>query len=486
MRGIGTLPLTVRVPAVVALLMIAVSVAVSELVLSRLIDTQERHLRAITGAYLDGLSSSLLPHVMRGDVWEVFDVLDRARDRYEALRPIETVVTGADARIIAATDPAKAPTLSPLPAEFSDRFARSDIATDGDEDRAYARRILTHQGQTIGAIYAALDISHLAAERADVVRTLLLSNALLTLLLAGVGYFATRRMVMPMRILGEHLRSSLDSVPEPIPAWMMPRSGSEARRLFDSYNALVRAEREREELTLKLAEEERLASLGRLASGMAHEINNPLGGLFNALDTIKRHGEAAPVRETAVSLVERGLNGIRDVVAAALHTYRPDRSPHPFGPSDVEDLRLLIRPELRRRALDLVWSNELIEGVDVPNAPMRQAVLNLLLNACAAAPHGGRIGLRAVRRSETVEIEVGDSGEGLPDSAVVILTTPTVPAPIGTGNGLGLWMVRRSVTEIGGAIVAARSELGGALVRIVIPVTKGISNQPDSRTDNAA
>jgi len=485
MRWFGTLPLTVRVPAVVALLMIAVSVAASEHVLSRLIDTQERHLRALTGAYMDGLSSSLVPNVLRGDVWEVFDVLDRARDRYEALRPIETVVTGADGRIVAATDPTKAPTLSTLPAEFSDRFTGGDIAIDGAAHRAYARRVLTHQGQTIGAIYAALDISHLAAERAEVLRTLLLSNGSLTLLFAGIGYFATRRMVMPMRILGEHLRSGLDSVPEPIPTSQLRRSGGEARRLFDSYNALVRAEREREHLTLKLAEEERLASLGRLASGMAHEINNPLGGLFNALDTIKRHGETASVRETAVSLVERGLNGIRDVVAAALHTYRPDRSPRPFGSSDVEDLRLLIRPELRRRGLELQWTTDVRDPVAVPNAPLRQAVLNLLLNACGAAPDGGTVGLRAIRRDTDLTIEVADSGGGLPDSAVDILTTPTCPAPIGTGSGLGLWMVRRSVTEIGGTIDIGRSDLGGTRIRLRIPIR---ARSPDlgDRADDAA
>lgn len=141
MKRLSDLPLTFRVPAIVAALMIVVGALVSEQVLSRLADMQERHLRALATSYLDGLSSSLTPHVLRGDVWEVFDALDRARDRYKALRPMETVVTGADGKVIAATDPIAARTLSPLPAEFANRFTAGDIAIDGSNDRAFVRRV---------------------------------------------------------------------------------------------------------------------------------------------------------------------------------------------------------------------------------------------------------------------------------------------------------------------------------------------------------
>jgi len=60
---------------------------------------------------------------------------------------------------------------------------------------------------------------------------------------------------------------------------------------------------------------------------MAHEINNPLGGLFNAIDTLKKHGDAPGVRSTSISLIERGLGGIRDVVEQRLpHTAPSERN----------------------------------------------------------------------------------------------------------------------------------------------------------------
>ena len=98
-------PLTVRVPAVVVLLMLIVSAVISERVLSRLVETQSRHLTELTGAYLDGVSSAVMPHVLREDVWEIYDVLDRATQRYSGLDVAWTTVVDHAGVIIASSQP---------------------------------------------------------------------------------------------------------------------------------------------------------------------------------------------------------------------------------------------------------------------------------------------------------------------------------------------------------------------------------------------
>src|SRR5262249_59318130 len=100
------------------------------------------------------------------------------------------------------------------------------------------------------------------------------------------------------------------------------RVASEFGQLFDRFNAMARAFSERQTLAAHLAEQEKFAMLGRLASGMAHEVNNPLGGMLNAIDTIQAHGHDPAALQKPLDFLKRGLAGIRNVVHATLVTYK--------------------------------------------------------------------------------------------------------------------------------------------------------------------
>jgi signal transduction histidine kinase len=431
---------------------------------------QERHLGDLANAYLDGLASPLIEPVLREDPWEIFDILDQANRVYATVSPIETIVTDAAGVVLASSDPRHAAIGSRLPPDFpADRDPRSAILLEEAQSRAFIDRPLIVEGRRIGTLHAELNISPLLAERQEVLWTLIATNALLTLIFALLGYFAVRRMVTPMKVLAEHLDSARDGTVEPIPESSIPSGDTEAGRLFRSFNRMARAVVEREALVTRLADEERLASLGRLASGVAHEINNPLGGLFNALDILKTHGEKPHARGGAIDLLDRGLRGIRDVVRSVLAVYRPDHEPRNLLAADIEDLSLLIAPEIKRKDIDLGWRNDLPKEVPVPAFPVRQMVLNLLINACRAAGEGGKVALTASFDGDLLRIEVDDSGPGMPANVVAFLDEKGAPGPI-AGVGLGLWIARRMASELGGRISAGTSPLGGARVRLTIPV----------------
>lgn len=477
------IPLSVRVPLLVALLMVAISAVISERVLDRLGRTQEASLLSLSEAYLDGLSSSVLPAVLREDIWEVYDALDRSSAVYRSLAPIDTVVTNSEGRVLAASEPLKFQSFSTLPADFGREFRAGKVLIDQDRLVGYALRDLRHQGQTIGAIHATFDVSHLFAERRGVLLTLLFTNGMLASLFALGGFLLIRQMIRPMRILERHMRNAAKGSPEPIPDNELPARDGDVASLFHGYNALVRSERERAALAQRLAEEEKLSSLGRLASGMAHEINNPLGGLFNALDTLKRHGERPAIRKTSISLIERGLAGIRQVVEAALATYRPGQSRTPLRSGDLDDLRLLVRPELHRKRQKLDWDVEWKEAdtAHVPAGPVRQAVLNLLLNAIAATPEGGSIAVTArIDERGAVSIAVADEGAGMPPRYASILARREQGPGVPVGRGLGLWMVRKVCDEMEGTVSVERTARGGTLVRLLLP-----ADQPGERAHAA-
>lgn len=460
--GTSEWPITIKVPALVMLLMLAISVVISNTVLIRLGQTQERHLQALSHAYLDGLGVTLAPVILREDVWEVFDTLDRAHSVYAGLNAVTTIVVNPMNRVIAASDPKRFPTGKPLTPAFLQGLGEDGkLLIDRDKRTARMLEAVTLQGQKIGSLYTELDVSALLAERQSVLWQLIVTNAALTLFLIAVGYWAVRRMVQPVRTLGTFLDRGSDGPVEIIPDAQLGSPASEFGRLFRRYNAMARAANERLHLAERLAEEERLASLGRLASGMAHDINNPLGGLFNALDAIKRYGDRQTVRDSSIRLLERGLNGIRDVVRATLLTYRQPDDPRALKRDDIEDLHYLIQPALRQKALSLNWRNALDGDLPLPAASVRDATLNLLLNACAASPDGGTVSLDARPTAHGLSVSGGDHGSGMPAPyGDFIENGSAAGGPFKPGAGLGLWMVRRLLDQIGGSAHVEASSAG--------------------------
>jgi two-component system, OmpR family, sensor kinase len=466
------LPITARVPLIVTVFMLTVSIFTSERVLSRLIDTQMRHIQALADVYLDGLALALVDSMIREDVWQVFDVLDRSQQRPGEIKPSETIVAGTDGFVIASSDPIRIPSQARVPASYVGSVSQpGKVAIAEDTKRAYVRRDVLYENLRIGSIYAALDIAPLLAERRQVLWTLILTNMGLTIGLAGAAWLIVGRMMRPVRTLTHYLERSHAGKVDPIPQIVVESATGDYKRPFAAFNRLAAAVTDREALGAQLAEEERLASLGRLTSGMAHEINNPLGGLFNAIDTLKMHGGNAEIRKTTLDLVERGLKGIRDVVRAALMSYRAERDDRLLRSEDIEDLRLLISPEARRRGVLLHWQNELSGEVALRATAMRQIILNLVLNACQASPRDGWASVSITQTAEAIILRVEDTGPGMPDAAAAMLTgAADRPAPIGKGTGLGLWMTNRLIRELDGSVSVGRGVRGNSVVTVSVPI----------------
>ena len=467
---VTTWPITVKVPLLVAGLMIGVAGLISQVVLTRLIQDQEANLALLTDAYLDGLTAVVLPGVLRADVWEAFDALDRARARYTGLDVRYAIVETADGAVLAASDPIRFPAHSFIPGELKERFpAGNGIAIDSGIGHAWLARSLQEEGFSIGRILAEIDITDLLRVRREVLWTLILANGGLTIAFTAFGYVTLKRMLQPLAVLSRHVERVRDGRVEPIPERYRKKLSSEFGQLFDRFNAMARSLSERETLASHLAEQEKYASLGKLASGLAHEVNNPLGGMLNTIDTLRKHGETADVRRRALDLLERGLKGIGNVVRAALVTYKSGERTAPLSRNDIDDLRYLIQHETIRRRIHLEWRNELPEITNVDGGATRQIALNLLLNACAATAVGGMVRVHAFEANDKVSIVIADQGPGLPPDMAALLARATPGAP-NAAIGLGLWTASRLLVRINGHVEIDCGPEVGTTLTIAIPV----------------
>ena len=470
-RALGrSWPLSLKVPFLVAALMLIISATITDRVLSRLGQSQEVQLQQLASTYLDGLSSSMLSSVVRDDVWEVFDILDQSRNQYEGVDVHWTIVADQSDSIVASSDPVQFPSQSDLPQKFVSRFQTDQFMyIDKVGGTALLHRVLTYQGKQIGQIVAEIDIRKLLAERNGVFWTLIATNSLLTLLLALAGFVLVRRMLRPVAVLAEHFETSTQGAMTPIESNLIAKQSAEFRRLFNRFNELVFAIGKRETLAIQLAEEEKVASLGRLASGMAHEINNPLGGMLNALDALKTHGTNLDVRSRSIRLIDNGLRGIRDLVRSTLTSYRADRSHRNLTANDLDDLRLLIKPEARELGLQLNWNVATFETSAIGAVPVRDAVLNLLINACRASPKGCEVGFEAHMEGEFFVAEISDSGPGLPSNILEYIERKGAgSAPLDNRSGLGLWIVKRLCDEMNGTLSILKSTETGTIIRLQV------------------
>jgi signal transduction histidine kinase len=466
---IAAWPLLVKVPVLAAGLMITGAAAISQVVFWRFAEDQESNLRVLTSAYLDGLSAAILPGLIRRDVWEVFEALDRSRSRYPGIVPRYAIVALLDNRVLVASDPRRFRLNSAVPDNLLRRFGAEDgFRVDAPAGRAWLARTVPSEGFPVGRLFAEIDIAELLRARRQILLALVAVNGCLTLAFALGGYFALKRMLSPLGVLMRYVERVREGRVEPIPEGYHGKIAHEFGQLFDRFNAMARAVSERQTLASQLAEREKYALLGRLASGMAHEVNNPLGGMLNAIDTIQAHGNDPAVLQTSLDFLKRGLSGIRNVARAALVTYKGGSDTSVLTPSDLGDLPFLVQHEAGIRRLHLDWQSRISKPIGIDGSAVRQITLNLLLNACAASPVGGTVAVTASCSEGSLQITVADQGPGLPENMAALLNQAASKSDGSEeSKGLGLWMTGHLIHRLAGH---SDVEYPGVGTRIVVTV----------------
>jgi signal transduction histidine kinase len=217
---------------------------------------------------------------------------------------------------------------------------------------------------------------------------------------------------------------------------------------------------ELEKVRLQLYQWEKMASLGVLAAGVAHELNTPLGVVLSAVEQIQDQVQAGgPHDETTVRLVQLGVEAARRAsqIVGDLRSYsRPETSE--VQSLDVREcihstLRLL-GPSLRHQQIEVALELGEIPTIEGFPALFNQTLTNLVMNAAAAIRRQGTIWIRArVVPQKRVRVEVEDSGPGIPAEMRSRIFEPFFTTkPPGEGTGLGLSLCYTFIEQHGGRI----------------------------------
>jgi two-component system sensor histidine kinase HydH len=259
--------------------------------------------------------------------------------------------------------------------------------------------------------------------------------------------------------------------------------GRISQELLAAYEALSRrAERVEAELshanaelakvTERMHQQQKMAALGTMAGGIAHEIRNPLNAVQGFASLLLR--ELAPGSKHArwADRIQQGAIEVDAIIASLLSFARPERLrlEQILGPTLVDEAVALVRDGLtgsERWQIERVCEPVEFHGDRIQ---LRAALRNLVANAIDAQPDGGRVRIELARIGDEIRIDVGDAGRGIGTELASKVIEPFFTTRA-DGTGLGLAIVHTIVQLHGGRleISSERSPLGGALVRLSLP-----------------
>lgn len=482
MRHFFDLSFRHKIPLWGGLLIILTALAVSASLVSEAYDELQEDLFISAETLGQSLVANLFPAMLHDDTWRTFEIIHAAIDYPKANNTntanLKTVLVVDNAlHIVASAHPKIAPILTEL-RQISPEYA--DLAewlaqTTGTETREvilpnskhiFFATPVSQKGLHLGTLIMVYPEDVFWPRFAHILWRGLLAGALVLAILLPLNWYWGRRMAIPLVQLTARMGEMGKKWPESLNDKAYDHD-DELGRLFAAYNQMLQERKTKEALEIQIVQSERLAAVGQLAAGIAHEINNPLSGMLTAIDTLKCHGEVNPQTLKTITLIERGLGQIKETVGALL--VEAKLKSRDLLPQDIEDVLTLITPMAGKKALHVNWHNSLSEEIPLPATFVRQIMINLLLNAVQAADQQGEVAFDIGVSDKQLQLSVTNSGKMLSAEQITHLFEPFSPLSEG-GHGLGLWVTYQIVHQFGGHIVAERESSNHMRFTVDLPL----------------
>jgi signal transduction histidine kinase len=471
-----------KIPLWGGMLIIVTALAVSTSMMVDTYDELKQELLIDSGTLARSLSSNLFPAILHKDTWRTFEIINNAinspsLDRLGQSRAEDLMVVDNALRIIVSTHPKDAPmftdlsNLSPEYAALADQIIKMDehpsqqIEFPGSAHFYYVAPI-SYEDARLGTLIIVYPQSIFMRRFWDVALRGLSVGAFILAILLPLNWYWGRRMTLPLVELAGRMSKIGKKLPAELDSSLYPHR-DELGQLFDAYHLMLGELKSKETLEKKMEQSERLAALGQLAAGIAHEVNNPLSGMLTAIDTLKCHGNMDSRTIKTISLLERGLTHIKDTVGALLVEAKPKS--RNLMPQDIEDVQTLITPLASKKAIHITWNNSLDGDVSLSSTLVRQILINLLLNAIQAATQKGYVEFYIGVIDSHLRVVVENNGGTLSPEQITHLFEPFSPLSK-DGHGLGLWVTYQIVHQLGGHVDVEKTSNDNMRFTVEIPM----------------
>ena len=466
-----------KAPFSLSLVILLTAVVVSITLIARAYQDAKQDLVSNALSLGKVLSGTLRPALLHDDLWQAYETIMTPLDlprKASGLRTATIIILDANQHIYVASQPNRFPlfgTLSGIDAGYAslDQHIRQQanaitvIEDDGEPGRIFlSLPIQAEDGANLGTLILEYPKSLFLPRFYKSIQQVLFSVLAVLAILLPLGWYAGKKLTDPLTHLADCMARVGREAPSAIQCDLY-QGKDEVGVLSNRFKRMLDELKQKHALEKQMLASDRLAAIGKLTAGIAHEINNPLGGMLNAINTFKRHGTPDAIATKTFSLLERGLQQIRETVSALLVEAKLES--HALTPQDIEDTRTLILPDAQKKALHIAWVNEIAEPLPLPSTQIRQILLNLLLNAVHAAHSGGTVKCEVACRAGALLLAVQNDGAAISPETMEHLFEPFYSAQP-DGHGLGLWVTYQLVEQLGGRITVE-----SALERTIFSVT---------------
>lgn len=242
---------------------------------------------------------------------------------------------------------------------------------------------------------------------------------------------------------------------------------------------------ERKRLEMQLRRAERLAELGTLASGMAHEIGTPMNVILGRAEYLFQRTADEGMKKglaTIVTQVER-ITKVMNQLLAFARRRAPERRAVDFGEIVEDSLEMFQERITQNRIMIDKTIESSLPPVRADRDQLIQVLINLVMNSLHAMPEGGRLRLSLAREDDHVRFEVADTGHGMPEEIRSKVFDPFFTTKeFGKGTGLGLTVVKGIIEEHGGTITLESAVEKGTTFTIRLPLDRTETAETSSST----